>query len=170
VKSRVAIAVRRGLAKDPRCQPNRVDDPELANAEAGVERRLAAHVIAQRGVGDLDDEQHVRAGKPRKACRARIDHDVRLEIGILAETKRCLLSNRAILGPGPNPAVDERDLNCLVASSLRRHRNQLPPDQFDALVLLHHPGRDHRLDLGDSESAARQTLCCRSNPGGRPHD
>ena len=54
--ARVAIAVRRGLAEDPRCQPNRVDDPELANAEAGVERRLAAHVVDERVIRDLDDE------------------------------------------------------------------------------------------------------------------
>src|SRR6516162_9274801 len=47
--------------------------------------------------------------------------------------------------------------------SLRRHRNQLPPNQFDALVLLHHAGRDHRLDLSHSETAPRQAF------GGRGH-
>ncbi len=39
------------------------------------------------------------------------------------------------------------------------------PDQFDALVLLHHAGNDHRLDLGDGEARAA-ALCCLCNPGG----
>lgn len=45
-----------------------------------------------------------------------------------------------------------------------------PPDHFDPLVLLHHARGDHRLDLGDCEAPARQTLRCRSDPDDRPHD
>ena len=55
----IAIAVRRGLSEHPRRQSNRVDHPKLANAEAGVERRLAAGIVAERGIGDLDDEQDI---------------------------------------------------------------------------------------------------------------
>jgi hypothetical protein len=42
--------------------------------------------------------------------------------------------------------------------SLWRHRNEFPPDQFDALVLFHHACGDHGLDFGDCEAAARQAL------------
>ena len=38
--------------------------------------------------------------------------------------------------------------------ALRRHRNQLPPDQLDPLVFIHDAGFDHRLDFGDGETAA----------------
>ena len=60
---RVTIAVRRRLAEHTRRQPNRVDDPKLADPETGVERRLAAGVVVERQIGDLDDQQHVRAGQ-----------------------------------------------------------------------------------------------------------
>jgi hypothetical protein len=45
--------------EDARCDSNRVDDPKLADAEAGIERRLAADVVAKRGIRDLDDEEDV---------------------------------------------------------------------------------------------------------------
>jgi hypothetical protein len=54
--------------------------------------------------------------------------------------------------------VDQRDLESLVMNSLGRHRRQFPPDQLDPLVLVHDPGGDHRLDLGDSKSTAGQAF------------
>ena len=57
-------------------------------AEAGVERRLAAGIVAERRIRDLDDEENIVGGKAANAARARKNHDVWLEIGILAEPKR----------------------------------------------------------------------------------
>jgi hypothetical protein len=45
-----------------------------------------------------------------------------------------------------------------VVISLWRHWNELPPDQFDALVLFHHPGGYHCFHLGDRKAPTRQTL------------
>ena len=166
---RVTVAVRRRLAEHARRQSNRVDDPELANAEARVKRRLAADVVAERRVGDLDDEQHVIAGEAAYASRPRIDDDVGLEIGVLAEAEGCFRNEIQVVGSHAVPTAQQRGLHDLMVISLRRHRNQFPPDQLDALVLLHYACGDHRLDFGDREAAARQALCCRRDPGGRSH-
>jgi hypothetical protein len=154
--ARITVAVGGGVAKGARGKRHRVDDPELADAEGGVERRLAPHVVSQRRIGDLDDQQDVRSRQALEAGRARIDHDVRLEISVLAEPEGRLGSQVDTLRRNPKPAPQQRCRDDLVMISLRRHRNELPPDQLHALVLVHDAGRNHRLHLGHREPAARK--------------
>jgi hypothetical protein len=45
-----------------------------------------------------------------------------------------------------------------VPASFRRHRHELPADQFHPFVFVDDPGRDHALDFGDGESTASQTF------------
>ena len=63
-----------------------------------------------------------------------------------------------LIGTGSKPSIKQRTLDNFMSNPLRRHRNELPPDEFDALVLVHDAGRDHRLDLRHRETPARQTL------------
>ena len=56
-----AVAGRRRVAVDAGLQRHGVDDPELGDAEAGVELGLAAKVVGEAGIGDLDHELR-RAG------------------------------------------------------------------------------------------------------------
>ena len=88
------------------------------------------------------------------------------EIGVLAEAERRFRNKPEVIRSGSIPSIQQRRLDDLVLVSLWRHRNQLPPDQFDALVLLHDAGRDHRLHFGDGEAAARQALCGGGDAGG----
>ena len=57
---RLPVPVRSWIEKDARRELHRVDHPQLADAEGGVERRLAPHVVTSRAIRDLDNEQHVR--------------------------------------------------------------------------------------------------------------
>src|SRR5207237_5772136 len=61
-----------------------VHDPDLGDAGAGVERELRPAVVVARGLGDLDDEQHVR--RPGVPLRVEVgawleDAQVRLRLG-----------------------------------------------------------------------------------------
>ena len=157
---RVAVAVRRRLAEHPGRQPNRVNDPKLANAEAGVKRRLAADIVAERRVRDLDDEQNIVSSEAGYAARLRKDDDVRFEIRVFAETERGRDGEIDIAFREAIPSIRQRCLDDFMMVSLRRHRNQFPPDQLDPLVLLHHAGGDHCLHFGGREAPARQTFGC----------
>src|SRR5207237_3405592 len=70
-----------------------VHDPDLGDAGAGVERELRPAVVVARGLGDLDDEQHVR--RPGVPLRVEVgawleDAQVRLRLGPAAEDGRIM--------------------------------------------------------------------------------
>lgn len=79
---------------------------------------------------------------------------IRLQIGVGGKPERRFRRYLHVFGTKLQPAAKQRDLQHLVPASLRRHRNQLSPDQFDALVLVEDAGLDHRLDVGHGETPA----------------
>src|SRR6202034_635466 len=94
------------LSEHPGRQSNRVDHPKLANAKTGVERRLAADVVAERGVGDLDHQQDIAGVEASDAARSRIDDDVRLEISVFVQAKCCLGDEPEFIWGGAIPSLE----------------------------------------------------------------
>src|SRR5208282_3915031 len=97
----------------------------------------APHVVASRGIRDLDNEQYVWTLEVFRLQRTWVNHHVRLEIGVLAEAECRFGGQFDSVGSRAEPPAQKRRLDDFVVVSFWRHRNQVPPDQFDTLVLLH---------------------------------
>ena len=144
----------------------------FTHAKAGVERRLAAHVVTQGSKSAIStDEQRGRARQSHEAGCSRMNDNVWLEIGVFAQAERRFGGQINVVRRELIPATLQRHPDDFVPDTFRRHRNQFPPDELDALVLLHHAGSDHRLHLRDGKASTRQSLGGRGHSdGGRFHE
>ena len=119
---------------------------------------MAARVVADRGISDLDDEENVPSGEFLQPFLSIEENDVGLEERVLGQAEGRLWSDLYVVGRRSIPAAEQGYLQKLVAVSLWRHRHDLPADELATLVLRHQPGRDHRLDVGHGEASPRQAL------------
>src|SRR5208337_825675 len=109
-----AVAARLRLAKNARRQLDGVDHPKLADAEARIELRLAPHVVASRGIRDLDNEQYVWTLEVFRLQRTWVNHHVRLEIGVLAEAECRFGGQFDSVGSRAEPPAQKRRLDDFV--------------------------------------------------------
>ena len=76
---------------DARFKPHRVNDPKFRDAEARVKRRLAANVIGEAGIGNLNDEKRVRGVQILEPSFVIKEYKIWFQIGIRREPERRLL-------------------------------------------------------------------------------
>jgi hypothetical protein len=135
-----------------------INHPKLGDAERRVERGLAAEVVAEARVRDLDHEPRSLGGEAPDAARLRIEHEIGLKVGVRCEAERGFGGEHEIVRKPARPMYVQRGLQHLMLVTFRRHRDDLPPDQLDPLVFVENTGRRHRLQLGDGKPPPRQAF------------
>ena len=123
-----------------------------------VERELRPAVVVARGLGDLDDEQHVR--RPGVPLRVEVgawleDAQVRLRLGPAAEDDRILNPHdRTPVKPAREERVQAVDTG-RVSGADRAHADDLAFDELDAIVLREDAGLGHPVVLLGRERPPR---------------
>ncbi len=69
-----------------RRKPHRIYDPQLRDAEPGVERGLAPEIVAQTRIANLDDEPRRLRREAADAARLRIEDETGFEISCSSTT------------------------------------------------------------------------------------
>jgi hypothetical protein len=96
---------------DARRELDGVDDPQLGDAEGRIERGLAAEIVAEAGVGNLDDETRRRGAEAGNAGGLGEEDEIRFEGGVRRQAKRGLdrkmqVVRLACFPPGSSPGAE----------------------------------------------------------------
>jgi hypothetical protein len=161
-----AVALRTQLAIDMGDEAVGVDHPDFRNAECRINTDLAAAIVGEAGVGDLDREQYVGSAHVAGKYGTWKDAKVRLQEAFVVQPQRRFLGYMQIVGSDALEMPVQFQLHHLMASALGQHRHHLPADQFEPLMLVYDAGRHHRLDFRNRPRPARQAF--RGLRGRRP--
>ncbi len=88
----------------------RIDHPKLGDAESSIKSGLAAEIIAEARIGDLDDEQRRRSIKAGDPSGFRIEDEIRFEIGVRAQPEGRLRRKLEIVREPTRPIEQSRRL------------------------------------------------------------
>src|SRR5437667_5712733 len=123
-----------------------IDDPDLGHAGSGVERKLAAAVVRERGVRDLDEEKRVRRVRVSGAVEVRPrsqEHDVGLWFRAGVETDRILHMHDDTIAQGGDEAMGQPIHNASVPGTDRSHFEDLAVDQLHPTLGGENPHLGH---------------------------
>src|SRR5579875_3092912 len=154
-----AVARSTGLPRHGQGAAVQVNQPDLWDGVAGIERQLDRAIDLAGALGNLHQQEDVgRPGVPSRVevCPRDQEHQVRLGLVLLVKLKRVLDTHLRIAPKGANEKVGQAYDAGGVAASDGGHLDDLPGDELEAVILGEDASLDHLLELPNGEAAARQ--------------